>query len=231
MSFIDNLFSTKTLGGLATAAIAAYALNQTSASTKTETTKPTPTPLDPSTESKIPVIYGQAFVQGLLTDAKLLNNNQTMTFVLTLCERTGKLDLGRGADSTITFSKIYWENQLVYFQPDGITVDYIVDSTGAINRNVSGLIKIQCYNNGSTAGTNTNIPAYSVVPGWTSSYTMNNLVFAVVTVTYNKDKGVDKLGNMKFYLTNTMTQPGDCLYDYMTNPIYGAGIDPSEVNM
>ena len=37
--------------------------------------------------------------------------------------------------------------------------------------------------------------------------------------------------SVKFHVTNSMTQPGDCIYDYMTNEMYGAGIDPAEISV
>jgi 1-deoxy-D-xylulose 5-phosphate reductoisomerase len=58
---------------------------------------------------------------------------------------------------------------------------------------------------------------------------MNNLVFAIVEVTYNKTKNVTSLPNMSFAIQNSMTMPGDCLWDYMTNTRYGAGIPASEI--
>ena len=74
------------------------------------------------------------------------------------------------------------------------------------------------------------MPAWSIMPGWTSAHTMNDLVFAIVKVEYNKEKNVTKLGKLDFKIRNSMTEPGDCLYDYMTNTRYGAGIDPQEIN-
>jgi hypothetical protein len=55
-------------------------------------------------------------------------------------------------------------------------------------------------------------------------------VFAIVKITYTKDKGVSGVPNMQFSLTNSMSLPGDCIYDYMTNTRYGAGIAASDIN-
>jgi hypothetical protein len=66
---------------------------------------------------------------------------------------------------------------------------------------------------------------------WTANHTMNNLVFVIVRIEYNKDKGITGLGNLLFKVNNTITLPGDCLYDYMTNTRYGAGISPAEINL
>jgi len=56
------------------------------------------------------------------------------------------------------------------------------------------------------------------------------LVFAIVRVDYDRDRGVTSLGTVKFHIENSMTRPGDCLYDYFTNSIYGAGVPADEVD-
>jgi hypothetical protein len=60
---------------------------------------------------------------------------------------------------------------------------------------------------------------------------MNELVFALVKVTYNAEKNITNLPDFKFALSNTLTKPGDCLYDFMTNSRYGSGIPASEINV
>ena len=68
------------------------------------------------------------------------------------------------------------------------------------------------------------------MPNWASAtHAMNDLLFAVVRVDYNRDKNVTGLGDMLFHIQNNMYLPGDCLYDYMTNTRYGAGISASEI--
>jgi len=59
---------------------------------------------------------------------------------------------------------------------------------------------------------------------------MNDLVFAIVSINYSKEKNLTDFGDWIFVLENNMTDAGDVLYDYMTNTRYGAGIDISEVN-
>ena len=58
---------------------------------------------------------------------------------------------------------------------------------------------------------------------------MNDTLFAIVKVTYSRDKGVTGMPNMMFTITNSMKLPGDVLYDYMTNTRYGAGIDSANI--
>ena len=53
--------------------------------------------IPPASDNKIPVLYGTAFFGGIITDAVMTNANQTMTFCLTLSEKTGGLRDGTAA--------------------------------------------------------------------------------------------------------------------------------------
>lgn len=193
-----------------------------------------------NTDNKVPVLYGSAYFGGIITDAVMTNTNKTMYYCLTLCEQTGT-KLSDGQASEIKFKDIYWNNQRIVFNNDGITANYTVDANGQQDTSISGLVTIRGYSGGSaspkqieTGATYSgyqSTPAYSFMPGWsTSTHTMNDLVFAIVKVDYNKDKNVTGLGDMLFRMENTMTLPGDCIYDYMNNSRYGAAIDATEIN-
>lgn len=191
--------------------------------------------INPSTETAIPLVYGEAFLGGAITDAALTNNNQTMWYCVTLCERTGTL-LSTGQQSVITFENIYVNDNLVTFQTDGITVASLKDNDGNVNTDIAGLIKIYCFNNGSnnpvtpSGYSNASLQAaFTLFPNWTAFHTMNNLVFALVRIDYNKIKNVTGLGSINFKIRNTLTLPGDVLYDYMTNTRYGAGLPAAEI--
>ena len=190
----------------------------------------------PNTDSKIPVLYGSAYFGGNITDAVMSNSNRTMHYCVTLCEKTGT-KLSDGQASQFTFKDLYWNDQRIVFGADGITAQYTVDRNGVLDRSIKDLVKIWCYaGSSSTPATVENYTtpnttaAYTVVPGWTqATHTMSDLVFAVVEVNYNKDKNVTGLANMLFHMDNSMKLPGDCLYDYMTNERYGAGIPAAEI--
>jgi hypothetical protein len=191
--------------------------------------------IPPAAENRVPVVYGGAKVGSVITDAKMTAGNQTMWFALTICEVTGVL-MSDGLPSSISFDDVYWNGNRIIFQSDGITASYMVDNDGNIDRSISGLVRVYCFANGSSNPvvpdnyTNNSLAtAYSLMPGWTSNHTMSNLVFALVKVDYSREKNVTGLGNMTFAVTNTMTMPGDCLFDYMTSTRYGAGIDPTEI--
>lgn len=192
--------------------------------------------VDPDTDNSIPVVYGQAFISGKVTDAVLTNSNQTMWYCLTICEKTGNLNLGQGDPSVITFEKIYWNETEIAFQSDGITAASLTDEDGNTSSDINGLVKIYCFNGGSLSPvvprgySNGSLQAaYALFPNWTAYHTMNDLVFALVRVDYNKAKNITGLGNIEFKLKNTLKEPGDVVYDYMTNTRYGAGIVPEEI--
>jgi hypothetical protein len=251
MSFIDDIVNIGSsvkgyltgngIGNiLAKTVVTGLVLNQVSKSINRDNNQDTPATrqqVEPDPKNKVPVIYGRALSGGIVTDAVLDSNNTTMYFVFTLSEVTGNLNLGAGSASEISIEDVYWNDQKLIFQSDGITVDYGCDVNGGEpNTKINGLIKVYFYNNGSsnsvvpTAYTNTSLePAYNVMPNWTSNHTMNDLVFAIVRIDYNKEKDVTSLGEFKFRLNNTMYQAGDCLYDYMTNTRYGAGIASAEI--
>ena len=230
-------------GGLISTAITGFALSKIANSiSNSSQPKPTPTPpdtgvniqLDPNPQAAIPVVYGTSYVSGILTDAVMSNDNTVMYYVLTLCEKTGT-KISDNVASSIGFDEIYWNDQRIVFDADGITALYTLDRGSNQDPNISGLVKVYCYNNGSanqvapTGYSITPVTAYSIIPDWNSNKTMSDLVFAVVKITYNKSKGTTNLPTMTFKLINSMTMPGDCMYDYMTNTRYGAGIPVEDI--
>lgn len=254
-SSVTGLFSGKTgsiLGGLVSTAITGFALkkimdsinnsNQASAASTATTTAPPPPDTgqniqaDANPQNKVPVVYGTAYVGGLLTEAVMSSDAKTMYYVFTLCEQTGT-KLSDDLASAISFEEIYYNDQRIVFNSDGVTAQYTLDRGSNEDPSIAGLVQVYCYS-GSTAAADqveptgyTILPVttYSIVPGWDSSKTMSDLVFAVVKVSYNRDKGTTGMPRMTFKLQNTMTLPGDCMYDYMTNARYGAGIPVEDI--
>lgn len=212
--------------------------NSTSGSAYTSTPSPdsgVKLQIPPAAENRVPIVYGTALTGGIINDVKMTADNQTMWYAVTICEVTGNL-MSDGQPSEFTFEDVYFNNNRVVFNSDGITANYMVDGDGNIDRSISGLIQVYCYANGSSNPvvpdnyTNGSLsPAYSLMPGWTSNHTMSELVFALVKVSYSKEKNITGMPNLTFSIKNSMTMPGDCLFDYMTNTRYGAGISPLEI--
>ena len=188
------------------------------------------------TNTSVPVVYGEAFTQGKLTDVEMTTDGTTMWYCLTLSEFTGSaID---GTPSTIDFENIYWNNGRVTFASDGFTIEKTTDSNGTDDRTIEGLVEIHCYSNGSSnpvgitgQAAPANTPAYSRMPSWTSTDAMSELVFILVKVLYNPARNLKGLPPITAQLKNSLTLPGDVLYDYMTNTRYGAGIPAGEVNV
>lgn len=256
MSFLDdivdfgkNIWNTVSgsgvIGGAAKATALGFLLKQVTNSINKDNQKPetattnTPDPgvrlqVNPNTDSSIPVVYGEAFLGGCITDAAITNSNQTMWYCITICEKTG--NLLNGTASAITVEDIYWDSYRVAFQQDGITVASFIDQDNNVNTLPNGLIKFYVFSGNSTSpskirgyANGNSASAYSLFPNWTSNHTMSDLIFVLVRVDYNKANDVTKLGDIQFKIKNTMTLPGDVLYDYMTNTRYGAGIDEAEI--
>lgn len=210
-----------------------------SAGAKTSISKPiadrgTRQQLGASTDTNIPVLYGNSICPGYMIDARMSTDRRKMWYVMVMCERTG-IRMSDGIQSEVSFDAVYWNDMKIVFQADNITAAALEDRTGNQETNVNGLVKVYCYNNGSNNGTLPGgasglVPAaYTIVPGWSSDWTLDQLVFAVIEVTYSADNAITGIGKMTFDLTNSMDQPGDCLYDMMTNTRYGAAIATSDI--
>ena len=190
------------------------------------------------TEASIPVIYGEAWADPILVDARLTQNNSVMWYAVALCEVTG-VKQSDGIQSEIIIEEVYLNGQLVLFDRDNVTVRGL-RRNGASDRTLAGLIEIYPYSNGSQVPTTwgtyqfqtpSHGPAYNYMPGWGSDHAMTNLAFALVKVVYNAPTEVKGINTLKFRIRNTMNKPGDCLYDYATNNMYGAGLDATEIDL
>jgi hypothetical protein len=245
---VVNFFTSSSIGAnLAKTALLGYTLNRVNSTINKSNENQVPPPtarvdpgvrlqVPPASDYKIPVVYGAATFGGVITDAFLTSDRLNMYYVITLCEKTGTR-LSTATASAFVFNDVFLNDNRVIFQSDGITADYMIDREGNQDISVRNLVQIYCYANGSAVPvvpeyyTNAGLlPAYSIMPNWDSTWTMSDLVFAIVKITYTKDKGVSGVPNMQFSLTNSMSLPGDCIYDYMTNTRYGAGIAASDIN-
>jgi len=202
--------------------------------------------LAPSTDNKIPVVYGTAFIEGVVTDAKLSTDNKTMWYVVALAEHTDTT-----ATSGYSFDEVYYENKLVAF--DGIDPAKVVSLTTntaggpQVDTKVAGRLFIYKFTNGSNSGTNTggqtaiDILSDSGIPSdirWNSSLftnggqsaSMTNTAFVIVKVIYNRDAGTTNLGSVKVKIRNTLSLPGSVIKDYMLNSRYGCGLPISKID-
>ena len=186
--------------------------------------------LAPNTTNPIPLLFGSAYFGGSITDAQLSADNKTLWTVITLSEHDANTRLSDNAAVATTVDEVYWNNQLITFKSDGVTVDRVTNSDGTVDLSVSGLAEVYIYKNGSATPQVGTTPAYTLMPGWTTAHTMTNLTFAIVKLTYNRDKGVVGLPEFKFKVTNNLFKPGDAIYSYLRNTVSGANLSVSEID-
>ena len=185
----------------------------------------------PATSNKLPVVYGSAWVGGTIVDMSISENNQEIYYVMALSEVTNN-----GGD-VITFGDIYYGGKLVTFKPDGYTVASLTDeSTGVVDTTVADKIQIYLYSNGSYSPYNSSTNAISVMSAsgltytWDNTKLMTNCAFAIIHLTYSQTANVRGIEQTRFQINNARTQVGDCIYDYLTNTVYGAAIPASQVD-
>lgn len=188
--------------------------------------------LPPATDNKLPVVYGEAYLGGQITDLSISANCQEIFYVIPICEVTNN-----GAD-TITFGDVYWGGKKCIFAPSSPQVESLLDeSTGLYdNSPQGGYLKIYLYNNGSFSPVNSSVNAISVMQTstltykWDSTKLMTNTAFAIIQIVYNQPANLTGIQQTKFQVFNSRHKPGDCFYDYLTNDVYGAAIPAAQVN-
>ena len=262
----------------------------------------------PATNNKIPVLYGSAYVNGIITDARLKSiggtTNDTMYYCLVLSEYTNNLISGSpsyglesvlwndlrltAVDATTNAHKVKDGRKVVdgaIIAPGSFVVGktYIITKIGNTNFTLIGaqtnnigqiftatgagtagqtgraqeedfidtnfivdnnsLVELRVYAGGSSAAeqiyppqTSSNTtPAYTFWGNndgsWDNTYAMDGLVFAIVKLTYNGDKGFTALPNVTFQIANNVANPADVWYDYMTSKRYGAGIPAADIDL
>lgn len=187
--------------------------------------------LNPSTSNKLPVIYGNAFVEGAIIDAKISTDQQTMWYVIALCE------LG-APDTQWRFNSIYWNNnELTFDNTDHTSVINWMNNAEPpqLNQKVNGKIHIYLYAGNSSSPYNTSLSAIDVLNDpeipvdqrWASTNYMDNTIFMIVKMKFDRDAATTTVGSFKAQLLNNYYQPGTAIYDYLTNSVYGCAI-PSE---
>ncbi len=193
----------------------------------------------PAGDNKIPVIYGSAYVGGIVTDLSITNDNQTLYYCMALCEVTNTEGFIAGGADTITFGNVYWGGKKVVFKANGYDVASLLDeSTGLSDNSVANKLAFYFYNNGSSSPTNSAFPAFSTqVMGssaltyqWTSAQAMTNCAFVIVKIIYNQDANLTGMQDTKFQVTNARKAPGDCFLDYFTSERYGAAIPYANID-
>ena len=202
----------------------------------------------PATDNKLGVVYGSAFVSPIIVDAKISEDQKTMWWVLALTERTDTGSYTLGSINSATNTNIFWGDKQLIFgdMSDRTKVTSWIDSNGDTDTKVAGNLFVYFYDNGSSSPVNSTVSAINVMSDaqiaadqrWNSarytntgkSPTMYKTVFAVIKMIYNQDAGITSLPQFKVKVTNSLSKPGDVLYDYLSNARYGCGLELSQID-
>ena len=193
--------------------------------------------LPPAGDNKIPVVYGSAYVGGIITDMSISTNNQNIYWVIALSEVTNTEN--GGTPDTITFGNVYWGGKLVIFSTTAGQLYKVTglkdESTGEV-QDVTGYMDIYLYRNGSNNPSNSTLAAYTVLSAsgltytWDTSKLMSNCAFAIVHIKYSQSRNLTGLNQTRFEITNSRKAPGDCFLDFLTSVRYGAAIPLANIN-
>jgi len=177
--------------------------------------------------NKIPVIYGKGRVYGSITYADITSDNQTMAFIITLCE--GPIE---------NIGTVWWDNWQLTLDSNG-NVTNATDGQGQTDDFLNGNLVVKKFKSGGRCA-----PMESFSTKWNTNAanrTMPNVAYLYVELNYNRDESVtglsQKLGaEVQGRLVRTFDgsgnlstsesysdNPAECLLDYLTNSTYGCG--------
>ena len=195
----------------------------------------------PATDNKIPVAYGTAWIGGIITDMTISVDNQWMYYVIALSEVTGANGDATAGD-VLDITQVYFGGRRCVFDS---SLKYKVvglqdPSTLVTDPACTDNLNIYLYRNGVNTPINSSFNAYTLMSGggpfpvnlqyiWTVQK-MSNCAFAIVQMRYNQSANLTSFQPMRFRVVNPRKSPASCFYDYMTNKVYGAGIDPAYID-
>jgi len=177
----------------------------------------------PDTNNKIGVAYGRNFMSGPITDMAISNQNDTMHFCITLSEQV------EGA--TYTVNEIFRDAATLNFASGNATVQSVTQQNQSAEKEFEGKIRVRVYAGSTNSAdqifpTSGAVDATTMMPHWTNTtaYSMEDLVFAMIEVDYDAENGLTSLGGFSFDITNSISNPGNVLIDYLNNERYGCGL-------
>lgn len=180
--------------------------------------------LAPNTGYRVPVVYGHAFQNGIITDAAITSDNQTMTYVLTFSEKT---------TGTTTLGDIFWnDKKLVFGSSTSPNVTSTIDEDGTTSTDYANNVEVYVYDgNGDSANAlRGSVDAYTLVDHWTSTEKNSGTIFAVIKVTFDPEAQLTGLGTITAELTNSLDNPADVLQDFLTDTTYGCSIPLASID-
>jgi hypothetical protein len=191
----------------------------------------------PAGNNKLPVIYGHAWVGGIITDLSITSDNQTLYYVFALSEVTNTESSSVGSPDDITFGDVYWGGKECIFDVTDLTkVVKLRDPSTNQDQDISGYMNIYFYKNGSNQPANSTQSAITIMNDpnliykWDNNKLMTNCAFAIIKLKYSQSRNLVGLSATNFEITNARSAPGDCFLDYLTSTRYGASIPLASID-
>ena len=194
--------------------------------------------LGPSTDNKVPRLYGRNYTGATIIDAEIKNQNKTMAYAMVISEYN--------VNDTWAINTIYRGDQQLNFGAgaNAHVVQSVTDPNSTSATTIAGKFRIRVYaGNSSSAkqifpvpgGGVTAVDAYGAgscqFSNWTAANTMDGLVFAVVEMDYDSENDLVGLGAITFDINNNLNEPSNVLLDYLRNERYGAGISNTMIDV
>lgn len=202
----------------------------------------------PDTTSPMPVVYGEAYLGARFVDACLTTDQHIMFYVMAVSCVSD--------DGIFIFdtNNCYYGDRLITFDTvNTTTVASLTDGAGNVDTAVKDHLSILLYKSDSSgnvtplnggplpwaSGTILSMGPDSGLPTnlqWPATgRRMNGLAFAIIRLDYSRDAGTTQLQPVTYHCAQYLNtygaaKPGDVWYDYMTNPIYGAAVDPEFID-
>jgi len=126
--------------------------------------------ISPANSNKLPILYGEAYIGGTITDLSITSDNQNLYYVLSLCEVTGN-----GTDP-IQFGDIYFGGKKCLF--DGLSYT----DTGISVINITGQVVTYTGTLTSTISTGTVLTFSN--SGFPISYIVSAINTSIKTITF-----------------------------------------------
>ena len=189
--------------------------------------------LPPATDNKIPVLYGSVFTGGIIVDAGIKNQNNTMVYVMCISEKT---DSG-----TFSIQEIYRDDQTLNFGTgaNAHIVQSVTDPNATASNRIAGKMRCRVYAGGTASGNQifptgvgvTPVAATTLLPTITANTSYQDLVYAVFEVDYDPENNLVGLGAINFKMTNSLNEPSNVMLDYLRSDRYGAKLSNADLDL
>ena len=191
--------------------------------------------LSPSTDRRVPVLYGQVHTGGIIVDAEIKNQNKTMVYCMVIGEKT---DSG-----AYTIQSIRRNDQLLnftggYASATSGNVISVTDPNGTSTNNVANKMRVRVFAGNAQSSVNqifppggTKVAAQTLMTTITAQTNYEDLVYAIFELDYDVDESLTSLQTITYQITNSLSEPSNVLLDYCRNERYGAGLSNADLDL